>query len=868
MLHRLRSWSSRRSARAAGSDSSAPAAPDDPLRATVKDFLERGLTDDDRARARDEAEAEQPPTPATSPAGGELDLHRTACDALGALRQTAASLHDELDKRYHGRLGAADRAEKAAETERSRAASLSPVGRACLRIGQCSRAAKRTAQELQRFRKDHGLSDTEEPRAKSPRWWAWLLVIFLLESALNGALIYQGSTTGLLLAVLQAGFVGAINVGLLGWLLGSLVGRRWRFAGFGGRAAAVGLTLLIALPVATVLHLGFAHYRDAIRAVAASHDRASETIFGLDDFEESDGVHAPIPLPIGEAVLNELRAQLYLWPPTWEFAVHLAEDPADHSQDRILPVAPGELGYRAENGQLFRTEDAEAGRLNDFWSLILFWVGVLALLLAVVKWYYSDAPEPWGRLHRAAEEAGEHVEAGLRTALGEQASEAQQHHQALSETELEVKEALRSLDPLHQKRLAVRAREAEVRREVVSAAVDRIEGYRAENRDYRSDTNDPPAFWRTRWTPPPALLDTSDPTSRWECELRRDVETLREAHRRLCEANREHRPVADAKFAERRERIRRAAHRSGMLDREDVPRKPEPPTPDPVSAAGEIGNGPLGPSGEPPIPGLRPSASHLAALGLAFLLVGPAACGASAAGECPEWPDDPGLAANRYVVVVDATEGVSAIQRRNLRNSVVELADASPRKSVFHIYQIHERWEEGFRRLRRVCRPPRWDEVNPITDNPDLRRRQWNPRYLRPLAQAVDRAARGEPSSESAILQAVSGAASSVFRSPVARPGDRRILTLVSDLMQHACVSFYDEIPALEDFRRTDCYRWVRTESLRGAEATILRLPLRDWTEGQEETLTSFWTEYLQDQGIAALEVRDVMGPPIWAETP
>ena len=259
------------------------------------------------------------------------------------------------------------------------------------------------------------------------------------------------------------------------------------------------------------------------------------------------------------------------------------------------------------------------------------------------------------------------------------------------------------------------------------------------------------------------------------------------------------------------------------------------------------------------------------------LLAALAGTGPAEAAECPEWPDDPDRGATRYAVVVDATEGFSRAQKRSLAREVGALAANAPPKSVFHIWQVHGQWEDGYRRLASVCRPPRSDEVNNWLDNLNQRRVRWEPRFLRPLEAALARAANAEPSETSAILQAIQAAAAD-FRGTGGESPDQGRLVLVSDLMQHQGDSFYEAVPTLSDFRRTPLYRGVKAKALRGAQLTVLRLPLRD-PGVSEAALLRFWTGYFRDQGMrgdpegcadaAAKNLRcafgEIEGLPVWA---
>ena len=216
---------------------------------------------------------------------------------------------------------------------------------------------------------------------------------------------------------------------------------------------------------------------------------------------------------------------------------------------------------------------------------------------------------------------------------------------------------------------------------------------------------------------------------------------------------------------------------------------------------------------------------------------------APARGECADWPTE-SRPPQQIVLVVDATDGLSRAQRDDLWSRIRPLADQATPDSVFHIYEITDVSERGFRRVASVERPPHWCEVGFWRDNPRMRKRQWRSRYLQPLRSALARAVHADPSDSSAILQGIQAAARHFANNPDASPADGHLI-LVSDLMQNRGVNFYEGIPAFADFAETAFYQGVRTRRLHGVRLTVLRLPTR--TAGaDQDALLRFWTDYFE----------------------
>ena len=555
--------------RAAGTATHLPDAVDDPFGENARRFIEPGLRLEERKEAEREGRQGLPATTATAPSDGELQLRERFRTAFLRLRRKADEAYDALNRAHDQARHRAREIEVETRAVRGRTRAFPEPPPACQAIDDRYRAARDADAELAMFRRRHGISDSAAPRPPARWWWVWLAVVAFVETLGNGLLVHSGTTDGFAASWGFAALISAATVGGLGWLTSDLIFRRWRSGSLGKRLMLVG-ALAGSLALFVAMHFGFAHYRDAVVALADSG--AAETAFdvgGLDDldFAEERSAHpAAEPIGLGRAVLNELRAQfafLGLSPPGWSVVTsHPSPDPGDHSQDTYLEVAPGQLGYEARDGQLWRAHDERAGQLDEWQSVLLLGVGLAALVLATWKWCFRNEPTPdWDRLHRAAQAARRALNEEYRRALAEAEREEILHWKRLDAAETFLDGLPRLLHRLHERRRHILVREDELLRETADAGTAAVEDYRAVNRSYRSVNSPPPKFWDSPWSPPERVRDP-EATAVWEEDYDEGLDEVNEIRRRVARDRAEHTAGTEQAFRVLRARLAQAARRS------------------------------------------------------------------------------------------------------------------------------------------------------------------------------------------------------------------------------------------------------------------------------------------------------------------
>ncbi len=541
------------------------------------------LTSTERQEAEAEGREGIPGPEAAAPSPGERRVESRFLGAITRIRGAAEGALGRLQAAQHQARTGAVRIEAEAVRERERIASLAAAEPACQRIDAAYVRSQAADRELAGFRRQHGLPDYATPR-DSGRGWVWLLVVVALaETTANGLLLHAASTEGVVSNWLFAGLVTAMNVGLLGWLIGDLIFRRMLGAG-ALRRSLLAAALLPCLALAVLLHFGFAHYRDAVQALDGARAAA---VVDLDDIDAGAAAeaapadpHPPEPLSVEEAVVSELRAQFLWWRPGTNLVVHPPDAPVeDHSLDSVRTLPAGEVGYRAEGGGLVLAEDPLAGRFEGWRSILLLGVGFAALLLAAWKWHGGREPIPhFARLHRARERASRSLRdeyARSREALD---AEERRHRQRLGEGEAGLLALGSRLTELDGTRRRVLADEAELLTRTAAAGATAVADFRQANRQRRLSHDPAPDFWRAPWEPE-AAPRSDEAGAVWGRDLEAGLFEVMQAAERVRLANLGHADRAAAAFAEARERLAHAARIPGSRRRSPMPPGGSPPSP-------------------------------------------------------------------------------------------------------------------------------------------------------------------------------------------------------------------------------------------------------------------------------------------------
>lgn len=541
------------------------------------------LTATERRDAEAEGREGIPGPDATAPSPGERRVERRFLQAIARVRGAADRALGRLQTAQHQARTDAVRTEAEANRERERTGSLAAVESACQRIEALYVRSQAADRELAGLRRRYGLPDYATPR-DAGRGWVWLLlVVAVAETTANGLLLHAASTEGVVSNWLFAGLVTAMNVGLLGWLIGDLIFRRMLGAG-PLRRGFLAAALVPCLALAILLHFGFAHYRDAVQALDGAR---AASVLDLDDIDAgmADGTvvadpHPPQPLSVEEAVISELRAQFLWWRPGTNLVEHPADAPPDdHSLDTVRTLAAGEVGYRAADGGLVLAEDPLAGRFEGWRSVLLLGVGFAALLLGAWKWYGGREPIPhFARLHRAREGTSRALRDGYARSLEALNEAERRHRERLGEGEADLLALAGRLAALDGTRQRVLAEEAELLTRTAAAGATAVADFRQTNWQRRFSQDPAPGFWSAAWIPDHPSR-SKESTAVWDHDREAGLFEVMQAVERVRLANVAQADRIATAFAEARERLAHAARIPGSRRRAPKPPGGSPPPP-------------------------------------------------------------------------------------------------------------------------------------------------------------------------------------------------------------------------------------------------------------------------------------------------
>ncbi len=520
------------------------------------------LTGAERAEAEEEARHGIPAPGAARPSPGEQRVEARFRDAMARIVAAADRGFARLDEMWSAARADGARIETGAASERQRTEALGGALPVCQRIEARYQEAQAAQRELDGFRKDRGIPQYRTPRPAGRGWIVLLVGVALAETTANGLLLHSASTEGVVANWVFAALVTALNVGLLGWIVGDLVFRRMLHAG-ALRRTLLGFALVPCLLVAGLLHFGFAHYRDAVQALDAATTAAAVDISDIDAGVGADAAadpHPPPPVSVEQAVFNELRAQFLPWRPGATFVDHPSDSlPDDHSLDVARSVSSGSVGYRPDGGGLVLAEDPLAGRFEGWRSVLLLAIGFVALALSAWKWYGGREPIPhFARLHRRREQTAAALNDEVATALAGAHRDERAHRERLDGAEAEVLALAGRLTRIHGLRLRTAAGEEGLLQRTAAAAAGAVADYREANRRRRLSQDPPPPAWDHL----PRLEATVRPLElrhRWEAERESALAEVADAAERIRFANAAHAPVAAAAWEGVRERIAQAA---------------------------------------------------------------------------------------------------------------------------------------------------------------------------------------------------------------------------------------------------------------------------------------------------------------------
>jgi len=199
---------------------------------------------------------------------------------------------------------------------------------------------------------------------------------------------------------------------------------------------------------------------------------------------------------------------------------------------------------------------------------------------------------------------------------------------------------------------------------------------------------------------------------------------------------------------------------------------------------------------------------------------------------------------SRTIVLVDATDDLPDIGRRQVQGRLMELAQTTPTFGLLEL-RMMDQGAPGGRIVFSKCNPGDGSDLNELTANPEMARRKWLQEFDTPLQDVLSNGFETMTADESPIMEAIQQIAVEQFDGN-ARSLLSKKLVIVSDMIENTKVySQYKGNLTYSRFIKSSAYRQLRTD-LGGAEVDILYVqrisPVIDALEHAE-----FWREWVAD---------------------
>jgi len=212
------------------------------------------------------------------------------------------------------------------------------------------------------------------------------------------------------------------------------------------------------------------------------------------------------------------------------------------------------------------------------------------------------------------------------------------------------------------------------------------------------------------------------------------------------------------------------------------------------------------------------------------------------------------------VLLIDASEGFSEPQRKDLQNRFERVLDGVPPAGLVELYAVDRSGAAFTEPLVHLCNPGTGADLNRLYQNPALAAQRWK-RFRDTLQVVFNRELDLKTAPSSPIFEAVQAAAIRSFGNPRYDNSPKRLL-VVSDLIQHmpGKLSMYSGLPEFAAFATTPYFSKVRS-NLDGVSVTIYYIERRDHAV-QGIRHVQFWEDFFTTQGAQVDLVDKLYGGP------
>jgi hypothetical protein len=196
------------------------------------------------------------------------------------------------------------------------------------------------------------------------------------------------------------------------------------------------------------------------------------------------------------------------------------------------------------------------------------------------------------------------------------------------------------------------------------------------------------------------------------------------------------------------------------------------------------------------------------------------------------------------VVLIDASDDLPNIARRQLLGSLTALAESIPEYGRLEL-RVLSPSAQGGEIVFDKCNPGDGSNLNELVANPPLARRRWAEGFKEPLDAALTAGLSPSPSDSSPIMETIQAIAVDRFSSRKAEDIPKK-LVIISDMIQNAKdYSQYKGDLSFERYKESRAYKRLHTD-LHGAEVAIWYVQRSSGQIDSGRHIT-FWKSWVED---------------------
>jgi hypothetical protein len=197
------------------------------------------------------------------------------------------------------------------------------------------------------------------------------------------------------------------------------------------------------------------------------------------------------------------------------------------------------------------------------------------------------------------------------------------------------------------------------------------------------------------------------------------------------------------------------------------------------------------------------------------------------------------------VVLLDSTDEIPDIAKREIRTTLVDMAETLPTYALLEI-RLLDPTLAGGRLIFSKCNPGDGSDLSDYTANPRLAKQRWMDGFREPLDAAMEAGFHPAPGKTSPIMETIQRIAVERFTGRNVEDIPKS-LVVISDMLQHGSdYSQYNGDLSYDRFKKSVAYKKVQTD-LHGAAVLIYYIQRQTGRPINSVDHIQFWADWIRD---------------------